>query len=225
MRVFHCRPHGEERAQRASRTMRPIFSEHCRIAMPVDVLTALHRLRYAVAAEEVLRRLEVLKEICRPKFDPNQPRVPAGNPDGGQWTSTGSGSGRGAGRNDQRVLSDASPDNGWKPGAQYAQNAPRPPRGGARPVQINGRWVQPTTAQSYRLDNAESQANAAIRRVQTLDPNWRPKRGAAESVEGLIRETQAQAREAEARFHQLRSGLGGNFGPPLTTSPSGSSSG
>jgi hypothetical protein len=26
-------------------------------------------------------------------FDPNQPRVPAGNPDGGQWTGTGGGSG------------------------------------------------------------------------------------------------------------------------------------
>jgi hypothetical protein len=25
------------------------------------------------------------------KYDPNQPRVPAGNPDGGQWTSGGSG--------------------------------------------------------------------------------------------------------------------------------------
>jgi hypothetical protein len=26
------------------------------------------------------------------KYDPNQPRVPAGNPDGGQWTAFGSGS-------------------------------------------------------------------------------------------------------------------------------------
>lgn len=29
-------------------------------------------------------------------FDPNQPRVPAGNPDGGQWTGGGSGSGSSA---------------------------------------------------------------------------------------------------------------------------------
>ena len=27
----------------------------------------------------------------RSHFNPNQPRVPAGNPDGGQWTSTGTG--------------------------------------------------------------------------------------------------------------------------------------
>jgi len=40
------------------------------------VETKLHALRDAVKA-----------------FDPNQPRVPAGNPDGGQWTDGGGGSG------------------------------------------------------------------------------------------------------------------------------------
>src|SRR4030081_3776522 len=30
----------------------------------------------------------------RSHFDPNQPRVPAGHPDGGQWTSGGSGTAR-----------------------------------------------------------------------------------------------------------------------------------
>jgi hypothetical protein len=29
----------------------------------------------------------------RSHFNPNQPRVPAGNPDGGQWTSSGAGTG------------------------------------------------------------------------------------------------------------------------------------
>lgn len=43
-------------------------------------------------------------------FDPNQPRVPAGNPSGGQWTDGGG-----------QILSDANPDNFWKPGAQLAQ--------------------------------------------------------------------------------------------------------
>ncbi len=33
-------------------------------------------------------------------FDPNQPRVPAGNPNGGQWTSTGGGAGGGSGSGD-----------------------------------------------------------------------------------------------------------------------------
>lgn len=48
-------------------------------------------------------------------YDPNQPRVPAGHSDGGQWTSGG-----GSGTNDPRVLSDATPDNDWIPGADYA---------------------------------------------------------------------------------------------------------
>ena len=54
-----------------------------------------------------------------PGHDPNQPRVPAGHPDGGQWTSK---AGRGEVRriNDPRVISDATPDNQWIVGADYA---------------------------------------------------------------------------------------------------------
>jgi hypothetical protein len=50
------------------------------------------------------------------KYDPNQPRVPAGNPDGGQWTSEGGSEGI----TDSRVVSDVTPTNDWMPGAQYA---------------------------------------------------------------------------------------------------------
>jgi hypothetical protein len=58
-------------------------------------------------------------------FNPNQPRVPAGNPDGGQWTSEGGDTTRArladAGRTlDSIVMSDASPDP-IIPGTQYAQ--------------------------------------------------------------------------------------------------------
>lgn len=48
-------------------------------------------------------------------FDPNQPRVPRGHSDGGQWTRTG-------GSDEGRVLSDATSDNFWKPGTRVAQN-------------------------------------------------------------------------------------------------------
>jgi hypothetical protein len=47
----------------------------------------LSRLRWLIAVENcrnVLRRLDRQR-----KYDPNQPRVPAGNADGGQWTSEG----------------------------------------------------------------------------------------------------------------------------------------
>jgi hypothetical protein len=131
-------------------------------------------------------------------FNPNQPRVPAGNPDGGQWTSEGGG----AGRNDPRVVSDATPDNEWKPGAQFAQR--RTPRG---PILINGRWVVPTPAQSARLAVAEAQARDAVRRVRQLDPGWRPTSSQFESVEGLIGANRAEAQQAEARIAEL-AGMG-----------------
>jgi len=50
-------------------------------------------------------------------YDPSQPRVPAGHPDGGQWTNRGV---SGGSINDPRILSDAIPDNNWIPGADYA---------------------------------------------------------------------------------------------------------
>lgn len=53
----------------------------------------------------------------RRTFDRDQPRVPAGHSDGGQWTRDG---GSGASIDDPRVLSDATPDNDWIPGANYA---------------------------------------------------------------------------------------------------------
>lgn len=52
--------------------------------------------------------------------------------------------------------------------------------------------------------------------MRTLDPEWRPTPSWIETVEGLIRHTEANAREARARYEELRRGIGGNFGPPLT---------
>jgi len=46
----------------------------------------LERLAVKAAARLRLERAVAAAQLLR-KFDPNQPRVPAGNPDGGQWTS------------------------------------------------------------------------------------------------------------------------------------------
>jgi hypothetical protein len=56
----------------------------------------------------------VRSELHKAGFNPNEPRVPAGNADGGQWTND---SGRSV--DDSEILSDA-PDSRWIPGAQYA---------------------------------------------------------------------------------------------------------
>ncbi len=52
------------------------------------------------------------------KYDTSQPRVPAGNSDGGQWTGGGE-AGSAANNDEGRVLSDENPD-GLVAGAQYA---------------------------------------------------------------------------------------------------------
>jgi hypothetical protein len=74
-------------------------------------------LRHALA----FRHMGALHRIAlrHSHFNANQPRVPAGNPDGGQWTTADSGRG-----NDARVMSDATPDNDWKPGRQIRDQAP-----------------------------------------------------------------------------------------------------
>ncbi len=46
----------------------------------------LLRFRWHVAATALETSLASLTRSLKAGFDPNQPRVPAGNPDGGQWT-------------------------------------------------------------------------------------------------------------------------------------------
>jgi hypothetical protein len=78
-------------------------------------------------------------------YNPNQPRVPAGHPDGGQWTRAGGTTGAGT----SPVLSDVTSDNEWKPGAQYANNS----RGGrgSGPTRIgSGQWTELEPGQAAR---------------------------------------------------------------------------
>jgi hypothetical protein len=51
------------------------------------------RLRWLRAAAEVEKCAERISHLLRAKYDPNQPRVPAGNPDGGRWTEAGTNGG------------------------------------------------------------------------------------------------------------------------------------
>jgi hypothetical protein len=105
---------------------------------------------------------------ARHGFDPNQPRVPAGNSDGGQWTSENAG-----GQNEMQIVSDATPDNRWKPGAQYAQARGR-----------NSGPIRTEPGQAARLAAAQARAHDAIARVRECDPNWRPRPSVYESAEG-----------------------------------------
>jgi hypothetical protein len=132
-------------------------------------------------------------------YDPNQPRVSKGHTDGGQWTDDG------RGENTAEVQSDATPDNDWSPGSQYANMRGR----GSVPVRIGNRWFEAEGGQAVRLAAAQARQHNAIARVRELEPNWRPKPSAHETVEGLIRTYEGEALEAEARLAELtRAGIG-----------------
>jgi hypothetical protein len=49
--------------------------------------------RWHLAAERVQRSAGRVADLLRVKYDPGQPRVPAGAPEGGQWTDSAGGSG------------------------------------------------------------------------------------------------------------------------------------
>jgi hypothetical protein len=131
-------------------------------------------------------------------YDPSQPRVPKGHPDGGQWTLSQHGD------STATILSDVTPENEWIPGARYAQA--RDPKGrGGGPVRIGNNWFTPEPGQAVRLAVAHASQQNAIARVREIEPNWRPKPSAYENVEGLIRTYEAEARQAEARLGELAS--------------------
>jgi hypothetical protein len=113
---------------------------------------------------------------CKANFNPDQPRVPAGNPDGGQWTY-----GDEASIGDEGTSTDIS-----------AQRR-RPPRANLTP------------AQQARLALAKARADAALARVRAIDPTWRPRESLTgpKNSEGIIQAKEAEAREAEAHYLEL----------------------
>jgi hypothetical protein len=164
---------------------------------------------------EVLRdEIQAIKAAfvaAKANFDPAQPRDEIG-----RWTETDAGGNASDSRpnrpiNDPRILSDATPDNDWKPGAQYAQNRGRQPT----TVRISGRLFEMGGGQAARLAEAQSRAEIAFTRVREIDPKWKPSPSAYETPEGLIRTYQKDAAQAEARIAELasRGGIGpGSFG-------------
>jgi hypothetical protein len=132
------------------------------------------------------------------------PLVPSESPANRQRMSGAAGAEGGP-----QVISDITPDNDWRPGARYAQNAqnPRTPRTGFRPLKIGDRLVEPEPGQASRLFEAETRAEFHIARVRKIDPKWRPRPSAYESVEGLIRAYESDAEQAQARLRELAAPL------------------
>jgi hypothetical protein len=107
------------------------------------------------------------------KFRLDQPRVPAGQSGGGQWTD-GSGN-------------DAPADDSDRP--QPASRR-RSGQGG-------------TPAQETRHAVAAARARDATRRLRELEPTWEGPQSASETIEGRIAHQEATAAAAEARLAEI----------------------
>lgn len=152
----------------------------------------LGRLARGLAVLRTEARLLGLHLRLKAGFRPDQPRVPAGDPDGGQWTEEGG--------SVSRVSSST--------------------RGGtgASGTRIGARRMYATPGQLTRLEISHLQMQAALQQVRRLDPRWRSTPQAYETVEGQISANLATAREAQGRLDQLREvgiGLGRFAGESL----------
>ena len=85
-------------------------------------------------------------------------------------------------------------------GTGVAQSIPGSGSGGNR----NNRTISDATpGQQFRLSNSQARAKEATRRVQELDPTWRPTPSLYEGAEGQIARNVAEARQAEARLREI----------------------
>ena len=164
------------------------------------------------------RRAELGNDASLQKYSPDQPRVPAGNTDGGQWTSEGGGIGAPG-----DLLSDASvtPQHSTETGPQYAAletgtrtDVSSAPAGvqyaGATEDDENenraGPQFEGTPAQLLRQEIAEREYQSALSQVLRLDPTWKPSPSLIDpnDIEGDITRLEAWTEEAKEYFGRLR---------------------
>ena len=163
-----------------------------------ELKRAILALEWQVAAERVLlagKRLAAL--LSKANFNPAQPRVPAGNADGGRWTDTG-------------FAADSSSR------ARVYQAGARGPSSVS--VRTGRGTLDATPGQAARLAIADMSARESARQVREIDPAWHPRPSLTDpnSVEGAIRRAEGEAREAQSRLAELaRARFGDNHGPRL----------
>lgn len=130
----------------------------------------LPRLRVKFAGARVVGLLKLDR-----RYREDQPRVPAGNPDGGQWTDGGGASATSDGR--VRV-------------AQAENERDR--------SSLLARFPEATPGQEARWAVSDAWARDAIARAQERIPGYTPQASMQETIEGKIDKNEADARDAEA---------------------------
>jgi hypothetical protein len=158
-----------------------------------QVSACLHRVSWLLHAHVVEAKLRDLQRAVKANFNPNQPRVPAGNPDGGEWTDAGGRPRIGSGGGRTRV----------------AQNVSRTGRGSGQVRLRGGQLVEATPGQEAELAAVQARADRLLGQVRELDPKWHRTPSFTATIEGEIEAARAEAIEAEARLQELsRIGIG-----------------
>lgn len=167
------------------------------------------RVNRAACKEAYWRSLLLFGLMHEEKYDPNQPRVPAGNPDSGQWTYVpGYARGRALQEFDDYLRGKPSLPNiddirRRREGEVVEANL-RPRSGGGG--RIGAQFQNSTPAQQARLAAAETEAREGLRLVRQIDPNYRLAEDSLTmpgSIEGAIANQQAITRQARTRLIEI----------------------
>ena len=171
--------------------------------MPTDHDTALLAAKSHLAGLHVIRALQILIDLTSHKdFNPDQPRVPEGEPGAGQWTSSDG-------------TNDGSPDEDPLQTPSIGDDSEQPQDASRRRAGPTG-----TPAQEARLAIATGQAQQAVSRVMESDLTWRGPTSVTNNIEGQIAHQEAMAEAANVRLAEIaRSSIGSNGGPPLGRDP------
>ncbi|MDJ0514337.1 MAG: hypothetical protein QNJ62_12930 [Methyloceanibacter sp.] len=187
---------------------------------------ALRRAYEAYLAYRVKQSLFALWDAVERKrrYDPNQPRVPASNPDGGQWTDGDGSSGRSRRPSlfarlspgsdlDSDLLFDDSEQlarvaqnqgrgQGQGQGSGRARDAARHYTGVV--TLRNGTQVPATPQQESTIFGLRVEASRLERQIRNFDPNWRPTPSLVQTIQGEIAATRAEVQQAQNYLTGLR---------------------
>jgi hypothetical protein len=166
--------------------------------------TAAAKLRGIAAEWRVSTSFVRLRDQLKAGFRTDQPRVPAGQREGGRWTTVPGWAGALADGSGQRAQGSESDNLVHLVGGRRRSASGR--------IRVGERWISVTPAQQVRVDISLNAMRRAVNEVQKIDRNWRPRPQAYETVEGLIRANEATRVEAELRSWEL-SGRNPNLGP------------
>ncbi|MFZ3351983.1 MAG: hypothetical protein WA268_14055 [Xanthobacteraceae bacterium] len=150
--------------------------------------------------------LLIRSELRKAGFNPDEPRVPAGRPDGGQWTSDGV-----AGAGDTEVVSDA-PDTNWTPGAQYAAEGHH-----WVPKAVYGKYpLQPETKKVFEKATSGPLADDSVNRWTMEHRNYN--KAVNEAFTDYMKKNNIAADQmTPEQAQEVLEGVKGSFDPRIRT--------